>query len=100
MLTVSRKQWRRDHPFGFFAKPARTKEGVLDLKNWECGIPGKDKTKWEGGLFKLNIAFPEGKSLRARMRRASDLLTNEPQSTQRSPRSVRDFTSPFSHVRY
>lgn len=56
------KQWRRDHPFGFFAKPARTKEGVLDLKNWECGIPGKEKTKWEGGLFKLNIAFPDGRA--------------------------------------
>ncbi|UKZ62138.1 uncharacterized protein TrAtP1_003398 [Trichoderma atroviride] len=58
-LQEERKQWRRDHPFGFFAKPARTKEGVLDLKNWECGIPGKEKTIWEGGLFKLNIAFPD-----------------------------------------
>lgn len=38
---------------------------MLDLKNWECGIPGKEKTKWEGGLFKLNIAFPEGESLHA-----------------------------------
>jgi ubiquitin-protein ligase len=64
-LTCRSKQWRRDHPFGFFAKPARTKEGVLDLKNWECGIPGKDKTKWEGGLFKLNIAFPEGEFRRS-----------------------------------
>jgi ubiquitin-protein ligase len=57
---VDRKQWRKDHPFGFYAKPARTKEGVLDLKNWECGIPGKEKTIWEGGLFKLTIAFPDG----------------------------------------
>ncbi|EFY92929.1 ubiquitin-conjugating enzyme E2-18 kDa [Metarhizium acridum CQMa 102] len=58
-LQEERKQWRRDHPFGFYAKPARTKEGILDLKNWECGVPGKDKTIWEGGLFKLTIAFPE-----------------------------------------
>lgn len=64
--TTVRKQWRRDHPFGFFAKPARTKEGVLDLKNWECGIPGKEKTIWEGGLFKINIAFPDGECSRAR----------------------------------
>lgn len=55
-----RKQWRRDHPFAFYAKPSRTKEGVLDLKNWECGIPGKEKTIWEGGLFKLTMAFPDG----------------------------------------
>jgi ubiquitin-conjugating enzyme E2 I len=59
-----RKQWRKDHPFGFYAKPARTKEGVLDLKNWECGIPGKEKTIWEGGIFKLTIAFPDGTVLR------------------------------------
>lgn len=60
-LMKSRKQWRRDHPFGFFAKPVRTAQGVLDLKKWECGVPGKDKTLWEGGLFKLDVLFPDGK---------------------------------------
>ena len=59
-LTRVRKQWRRDHPFGFFAKPVRTTQGVLDLKKWECGVPGKDKTLWEGGLFKLDVLFPDG----------------------------------------
>ena len=54
------KQWRRDHPFGFFAKPVRTATGAFDLKRWECGIPGKDKTLWEGGLFKLDVTFPDG----------------------------------------
>jgi len=33
---------------------------VLDLKVWECGIPGKEKTIWEGGLFKLTVTFPDG----------------------------------------
>lgn len=55
------KQWRRDHPFGFYAKPQRNAQGVLDLKVWECGIPGKEKTLWEGGLFKLSVIFPDGK---------------------------------------
>ena len=59
-LMEGRKQWRRDHPFGFFAKPVRTPQGVLDLKKWECGVPGKDKTLWEGGLFKLDVLFPDG----------------------------------------
>ena len=59
-LSETRKQWRRDHPFGFFAKPVRTANGVLDLKKWECGVPGKDKTLWEGGLFKLDVLFPDG----------------------------------------
>lgn len=62
-LQEERKQWRKDHPFGFYAKPQRNAMGVLDLKNWECGIPGKDKTLWEGGLFKLSVVFPDGKIL-------------------------------------
>lgn len=59
-LNEERKQWRRDHPFGFYAKPQRNAQGVLDLKVWECGIPGKEKTLWEGGLFKLSVIFPDG----------------------------------------
>lgn len=33
---------------------------MLDLKRWECGIPGKAQTLWEGGLFKLDVTFPDG----------------------------------------
>lgn len=54
------KQWRKDHPFGFYARPQKNAQGVLDLKVWECGIPGKEKTIWEGGLFKLIVTFPDG----------------------------------------
>ncbi|KAF1810194.1 ubiquitin-conjugating enzyme [Eremomyces bilateralis CBS 781.70] len=60
-LQEERKQWRKDHPFGFYAKPVRTNNGVLDIKKWECGIPGKDKTIWASGLFKLEVTFPDGK---------------------------------------
>jgi hypothetical protein len=58
-LTEERKQWRKDHPFGFFAKPVRGSNGVVDLKTWDVGIPGRDKTIWEGGLFKLTLIFPD-----------------------------------------
>lgn len=58
-LSEERKQWRKDHPFGFVAKPAKTSQGTLDLNKWECSIPGKEKTLWEGGLFKLEVHFPE-----------------------------------------
>lgn len=34
---------------------------MLDLKKWECGVPGKEKTLWEGGLFKLDVVFPDGR---------------------------------------
>jgi hypothetical protein len=34
----------------------------MDLKTWECGIPGKEKTMWEGGVFKMTMTFPDGES--------------------------------------
>lgn len=55
-----RKQWRRDHPFGFVAKPQRTPQATLDLKRWECAIPGKKDTLWEGCVLKLELIFPDG----------------------------------------
>lgn len=58
-LGEERKQWRKDHPFGFYAKPIRQTNGVVDLKVWEVGIPGREKTIWEGGLFKLTLTFPD-----------------------------------------
>ncbi|RYP30878.1 hypothetical protein DL770_003157 [Monosporascus sp. CRB-9-2] len=60
-LGEERKQWRKDHPFGFWARPVKNAQGVLDLKRWECGIPGKEKTIWEGGLFKMTMTFPDGR---------------------------------------
>ena len=59
-LTHTSKQWRKDHPFGFVARPERNAQGVMELKNWNCSIPGKSKTIWEGGLFKLSVIFPDG----------------------------------------
>ncbi|KAI4597295.1 E2 SUMO-conjugating protein ubc9 [Pestalotiopsis sp. 9143b] len=60
-LAEERKQWRKDHPFGFWARPVKRSDGVMDLKTWECGIPGKEKTMWEGGVFKMTMTFPDGK---------------------------------------
>lgn len=61
-LTQStRKAWRKDHPFGFVAKPMKNSQNALDLKRWECMIPGRDKTIWEGALLKLEVQFPDGR---------------------------------------
>lgn len=38
----------------------KTSQGALDLKRWECMIPGRDKTIWEGALLKLEVNFPDG----------------------------------------
>lgn len=40
-------------------KPMRGANGMMDLKKWDCGVPGKEKTLWEGGLFKLELTFPD-----------------------------------------
>ena len=85
----SRKQWRRDHPFGFYARPVRTSQGVLDLKKWECGIPGKDKTLWEGGLFKLDVIFPDGMLAVYLGEHWFDRLIEHGQNTLQNRQSVR-----------
>ncbi|CAG8495569.1 13381_t:CDS:2 [Dentiscutata erythropus] len=74
-LTEERRQWRKDHPYGFYARPVKTENG-LDLLNWQVGIPGKkgvnhwchflipsnysySRTPWENGVFKMTMTFPE-----------------------------------------
>ncbi|RIB12538.1 ubiquitin-conjugating enzyme/RWD-like protein [Gigaspora rosea] len=57
-LTEERRQWRKDHPYGFYARPVKTDSG-LDLLNWQVGIPGKKGTAWENGVFKMTMTFPE-----------------------------------------
>lgn len=33
-------------------------DGTLNMLQWECIIPGKKKTSWEGGLYKAILKFP------------------------------------------
>ncbi|ODQ63967.1 SUMO-conjugating enzyme [Nadsonia fulvescens var. elongata DSM 6958] len=58
-LQEERKQWRKTHPFGFFAKPKKDANGGLNLQEWSVGIPGKEGTPWEGAVFPLSISFPD-----------------------------------------
>lgn len=58
-LQEEKKQWRKDHPFGFFAKPVKAADGSLDLLSWSAGVPGKAGTPWEGGTYKLTLTFTE-----------------------------------------
>lgn len=44
-LTEERKQWRIDHPIGFYARPEK-KDGGANLMRWECGIPGKENVSY------------------------------------------------------
>ncbi|KAK4053485.1 Dcp1p-Dcp2p decapping enzyme complex alpha subunit [Microbotryomycetes sp. JL201] len=58
-LQEERKQWRKDHPYGFWARPQKTSDGSLNLMLWDVGIPGKEGTIWADGLYKLQMIFPE-----------------------------------------
>lgn len=58
-LAEERRNWRRDRPPGFSAVPATNLDGSLDMFKWECGIPGKDGTIWEGYTYKLVMDFSD-----------------------------------------
>jgi hypothetical protein len=88
--SIYRKLWRKDHPFGFYARPQKNALGVLDLKVWECGIPGKEKTIWEGGLFKMTVTFPDGMR---KIHRIRGIFTDRSSFLQSTPRNPRIRTS-------
>ena len=58
-LAEERRRWRRDHPSGFYAKPMKMEDNSSNTLFWEAGIPGKEGTDWEGGLYKITMEFPE-----------------------------------------
>mmetsp|Transcript_19307 Transcript_19307/g.22069 ORF Transcript_19307/g.22069 Transcript_19307/m.22069 type:complete len:160 (+) Transcript_19307:87-566(+) len=58
-LKEERKAWRRDHPVGFYARPRSKGDGSSEIMIWDAGIPGKVKTDWEGGVYKVTMEFSE-----------------------------------------
>lgn len=58
-LQEERKQWRKDHPFGFYARPRKTADGTLDLTRWDAGIPGKPNSLWAEATYPVSITFSE-----------------------------------------
>ncbi len=58
-LVEERKAWRRDHPFGFYARPTSKGDGSSDIMKWDAGIPGKEGTDWENGVYKVSMEFSE-----------------------------------------
>jgi ubiquitin-conjugating enzyme E2 I len=50
-LRAGLKDWHKDPLVEFFVTPQ------TDWKIWKVGIPGKNGTPWEGGLYKATITF-------------------------------------------
>ena len=40
---------------GFVAKPCLLQDNSQDLLKWDCAIPGKDGTIWEGALIPMTM---------------------------------------------
>ena len=58
-LAEERKNWRKDHPPGFFARPEKNKDGEMNLFKWKCIIPGAKDTLWSGAFIPLTMDFPK-----------------------------------------
>eukprot|EP01002_Notosolenus_urceolatus_P010409 NODE_3735_length_888_cov_92.854589_g2749_i1.p1 GENE.NODE_3735_length_888_cov_92.854589_g2749_i1~~NODE_3735_length_888_cov_92.854589_g2749_i1.p1 ORF type:complete len:168 (+),score=57.45 NODE_3735_length_888_cov_92.854589_g2749_i1:187-690(+) len=58
-LREERKNWRRDHPHGFWARCTANADGTQNLLRWEAGIPGKDDGPWAGGEYRLVMDFSD-----------------------------------------
>jgi len=57
-LTEERKNWKKDHPIGFYAKPAKKPDGSLNIMQWETGIPGKEGVFQSSfPILNLNLRF-------------------------------------------
>lgn len=48
-LQEERRNWRKEHPYGFHARPANT-NGQTNLLIWHCGIPGMPNVRELGGV--------------------------------------------------
>eukprot|EP00397_Hematodinium_sp_SG-2012_P027485 GEMP01028884.1.p1 GENE.GEMP01028884.1~~GEMP01028884.1.p1 ORF type:complete len:170 (+),score=24.14 GEMP01028884.1:204-713(+) len=59
-LQQERAAFKKNHPFGFYAKYTPNPDGVgQNLYKWVCGIPGRAKGPWEGATLKLQVEFTE-----------------------------------------
>ena len=58
-LQQERKSWRKQHPFGFVAKPRMNADGTQDLLHWRFEIPTKATSIWHPLVVRGELAFSE-----------------------------------------
>jgi ubiquitin-conjugating enzyme E2 I len=73
-LGEERKNWRKDHPAGFYARPMKKNDGSNDMMTWEAGIPGKVNTDWEGGVYKVIMKFSDDYPTRVNTSHANEII--------------------------
>eukprot|EP00211_Chloroparvula_japonica_P008235 CAMPEP_0119124608 /NCGR_PEP_ID=MMETSP1310-20130426/4185_1 /TAXON_ID=464262 /ORGANISM="Genus nov. species nov., Strain RCC2339" /LENGTH=160 /DNA_ID=CAMNT_0007114587 /DNA_START=116 /DNA_END=598 /DNA_ORIENTATION=- len=63
-LASERKQWRKDKPFGFNARPETKSDGSVNLMKWNCCVPGKEGTPYEGSNIPVVMLFSDNYPMR------------------------------------
>jgi ubiquitin-conjugating enzyme E2 I len=58
-LLAERKEWRKDHPHGFVAKPRTRDDGTQDLLAWDVRIPAKESSVWFPAMLSARMVFSE-----------------------------------------
>jgi len=58
-LMAERKEFRKNRPFGFVAKPVTKPDGSQDLLEWECLVPGKEGTLFAGASYPITMTFTD-----------------------------------------
>jgi hypothetical protein len=89
-LTQERKEWQKDHPFGFYAKPQRGADGSTNLLVWECGIPAKKDSPWGrpsgGEPYRVVLTFTDVSAWRRRFaKRARRARTCNARASRNAP---------------
>ena len=58
-LMAERKAWRKNHPYGFVAKPVKCANGVIDFHIWNCTIPYTCKSVNKQKSYFIEIVFSD-----------------------------------------
>jgi len=59
-LRSEQKNYRKNPlPLPFYARMAKSPDGSKNAMQWEAAVPGKAGTPWEGGVYKIQLFFPE-----------------------------------------
>lgn len=58
-LKNERKNWRKDHPPNFVAKPATRADGSSDIFEWEVKVPARPNSVWSPGILAGKLTFTE-----------------------------------------
>ena len=58
-LIEERRDWRKNHPYGFVAKPVKCSDGLINFKIWDCVIPYKQKSEQKQKYYNITIVFTD-----------------------------------------